>query len=126
MHSGAIPKSIGCCSGYTAGDPVVAWHRGMPLVMMGRRDGVRIGHSDAVHVVPPLSDVVRRPESACQQQIPISLNVAVRCRSPRRAAKSMGSDSLLSFPWAVGCRPAEGREAYLNEALRQTLRVSDA
>jgi hypothetical protein len=38
---------------------------------------------------PPLSDVVRRPESACQQQISISLNVAVRCRSPRRAAKSM-------------------------------------
>ena len=91
--------------------------------MMGRRDGVRIGHSDAVHVVP-LSDVVRRPESACQQQIPISLNVAVRCRSPRRTAKSMGSDSLLSFPWAADCRPAQGREAHFRASGRILVNIT--
>jgi hypothetical protein len=49
-----------------------------------------VGHPDSVHVVP-LVDVARRPEPACQQQIPFrstSLISAVRGPGPVHRSKS--------------------------------------
>src|ERR1019366_9230910 len=64
---------------------LVAWHRLMPLVMMGRRDGVRIGHSDAVHVVPPCRMWCGGPSRRASSRSPfrsMSLFAAVRPAKP--------------------------------------------